>query len=373
MFLLKIRIMIIMKRFSVFAKIILLSLALFSGACTHFGSFTLAPDRISYNKTIINSELQQVLLNLVRLRFGDTPQFVSLNSIVSSFNFSGGLSGNWDRSVSTGSVSTGLSASPTASVSESPTLTYTPMQGEEFVTRLLTPLEPQVIKLFLRDGWGIARVLRVVLQKLGPLENALIASRPTSSRFPVYQDFASLTRILRKLQWAKAFKVENDNSDGTYRMHLIINNFKILDANEKAFLKRLGIIEQMPDFWITTAENDNPRNFYAETRTMLAIYNYLAKGVNVPPDQMKYIGALKNKDGSYFDWQKVVGGLIDVKYSKFLPKEAYIYVYYRGYYFYIDDIDTDTKETMNLLFIINGIFQGNIQSVLPVFTVSSVK
>lgn len=106
---------------------------------------------------------------------------------------------------------------------------------------------------------------------------------------------------------------------------------------------------------------------------MLAIFNYLAKGVNVPSDQKPNIGALKTKDGTYFDWQKVVGGLVEVKYSKFLPKEAYIYVYYRGYYFYIDDTDTNTKETMNLLFIINGIFQGNIQSVLPVFTVSSIK
>jgi hypothetical protein len=359
-----------MKKWNFTAKVLAPMLVLLVVGCTHLGSRTLPPDRISYNKSIINSELQQLLLNMVRLRYGDTPQFLSLNNIVSQFNFQGGIAADFNRALAPAYITTTFDFAPNVSYSEAPTITYTPMQGEEFVTKLLTPIDPQIIKMFARDGWGVARILRTFIQRLGPMGNAIVASRPTSSRLPEYKEFSFFTKILRKLQWNDGYISISDTSDGTYRIHTIITRYDLLNAQEKAFLSRLGITKQTPDFWYTSVENGQPRNFMAETRTMLGIYNYLAKGVEVPKEHEKIVSSQRLPNGQLFNWQDVVGGLMDVKYSRFMPKDAYIYVYYRGYYFYIDDTDNNSKETMNLLFILNGIFQGNIQSVLPVFTVS---
>ena len=359
-----------MKKWSLAFKFLVSFSVLFVVGCTHLGSRTLPPDRISYNKSIINSELQQLLLNMVRLRYGDTPQFLSLNNIVSQFNFQGGIAADFNRAISPGYLTTTVDFAPNVSYSESPTITYTPMQGEEFVTKLLTPIDPQIIKMFARDGWGIARIARTFLQRLGPLGNAVTASRPTSSRLPEYKAFNKFTKIMRKLQYADGFMTKDDKSDGTFRLHFIITRFDILNQEEKALLKKLGVTEKTPDFWFASAPNNEDRNFYAETRTMLAVYNYMAKGVEVPKEHEKIVGIQRLPDGTNFNWQDVVGGLLDVKFNRFIPKDAYIYVYYRGYYFYIDDTDNNSKETMNLLFILNGIFQGNVQSVLPVFTVS---
>ncbi len=338
--------------------------------CTHLGSRVMPPDRISYNKSIVNSELQQLLLNIVRLRYGDTPQFLSLNNIVSQFSFQGGIAADFNRSMSPGSIATTVDIAPNVSYSEAPTITYTPMQGEEFVTRLLTPVDVQILKMFFRDGWGIARIMRTFIQRLGPLPNAVLASRPTSSRVPEYERFGAFTQILRKLQWLDGFRAFNDHTDGSYRIMIVITTFEKLTPTERAFLKTLGITPLTPNFWITSADNGQPRNFYAETRTVLAIYNFLAKGVEVPKEHVKQVDQTLMPNGQLFNWNLITNGLFDVKYAKFLPINAYIYVYYRGYYFYIDDKDRDSKETLNLLSIINGIFQGNIQSVLPVFTVS---
>lgn len=357
------------KRCLVFKFFLFLGMLLVVG-CTHLGSKTLPPDRISYNKSIVNSELQQLLLNIVRLRYGDTPQFLSLNNIVSQFNFQGGIAADFNRALSPGYITTTIDFAPNVSYSEAPTITYTPMQGEEFVTRLLTPIDAQVIKMFIRDGWGVARIVRTFVQRLGPMENATTASRPTSSRIPEYKAFNNFTKILRKLQYAEGYILQEDKSDGTFRLHLIFTRFDLLSKDDLIFLNRYGINSKTPDFWFSSTPSEKERNFYTETRTMLAIYNYLAKGVEVPKEHQKVVGVLRGPDGRLFDWQDVVGGLMKVKYSSFMPKDAYIYVYYRGYYFYIDDTDNNSKETMNLLFILNGIFQGNVQSVLPVFTVS---
>jgi hypothetical protein len=356
--------------FKVFLKASIVVILAAMVGCTHLGSRVMPPDRISYNRAIVNSELQQLLLNIVRLRYGDTPQFLSLNNIVSQFSFQGGLAADFNRSMSPGSITTTVDVAPNVSYSESPTLTYTPMQGEEFVTRLLTPVDIQILKMFLRDGWGVARVLRTFVQRLGPMPNAILASRPTSSRAPVWKDFSEFSRILRKLQWLEGFKAFNDNSDGTYRIMVVVTAFDKLNAEERAFLKKLGVDPLTPNFWVTTVENDQPRNFYAETRTVLAIYNYLSKGVEVPKEHEKIVGRTIMPNGEVFNWNQIVEGLLDVKYARVLPIDAYVYVYYRGYYFYVIDTDNNSKETLNLLSILNGIFQGNIQSVLPVFTVS---
>lgn len=351
-------------------KFLSLGCALLFVGCTHLGSRVMPPDRIAYNKSIVNSELQQLLLNIVRLRYGDTPQFLSLNNIVSQFSFQGGVAADFNRSISPGSLTSTIDIAPNVSYSEAPTITYTPMQGEEFLTRLLMPVDVQILKMFLRDGWGVAHILRTFVQRLGPLPNAVLASRPTSSRIPVYKDFSEFTKILRKLQWLDGLKAFNDLSDGTYRMMLIVTKFELLNPKERALLKKLEITPMQPNFWITTKDNGQPRNFYAETRTVLAIYNYLSKGVEIPKEHEKVAGMTYYPNGQIFNWMDVVNGLLDVKYAKFLPVDAYIYVYYRGYYFYVADTDRNSKETLNLLSIINGIYQGNVQSVLPVFTVS---
>jgi hypothetical protein len=353
-----------------FWPLMAMSVLLVSG-CFHFGAHNLPPDRIRYNKSVISSDLQQAILNLVRLRYGDTPNFLSLNNIVSQYTLNTSISADYSRTSALNLVTDFFKISPTGGLSQTPTITYTPMQGQEFVTRLMTPVDVKVVKVLLRDGWGIGRVFRTFFQRLGPFENAVVASRPTSHRVPVYEGFSELTHVLRTLQTNDALHVSNDNSLNVYRIRFDILSFKDLKPEEKQFLAKYGITPKNPNFWITTDEESTlPRNFWGETRTMLSIYSYLSKGVEVPVKDYNVADTVKNPDGSIFDWDQVVGGLIKIKYCKILPKTPYIYVFYRGYYFYVDDTDENSKEGLNLLMILNGIFQGDIQSVLPVFTVS---
>ncbi len=103
---------------------------------------------------------------------------------------------------------------------------------------------------------------------------------------------------------------------------------------------------------------------------MLSIYSYLSKGVVVPESQKRFAPSPYLSNGKYFDWHHVVSGLIRVESSKKYPSNSYISIYYRKHYFYIRDDDDNSKEALNLLILLDGIFQGDMQSVLPVFTVS---
>src|SRR5262245_5951135 len=64
-----------------------LALVLLGGAgCQHIGPGTILADRVSYNEALAASWQEQTLLNIVKLRYADTPFFVDVAQITSGYS-----------------------------------------------------------------------------------------------------------------------------------------------------------------------------------------------------------------------------------------------------------------------------------------------
>lgn len=61
-----------------------------SGGCS-FGPHALPPDRIRYNEAVKTSGEEQLLLNIVRLRYTDTPSSLGVNSIADQYELTRNL------------------------------------------------------------------------------------------------------------------------------------------------------------------------------------------------------------------------------------------------------------------------------------------
>lgn len=349
-----------------------LFLILFVASCSNIGSTELPFDRLSYNSSLQYSDLQQQLINIVRLRYSDPPYFLSVNSIVSQFNITKSGSLSLSNNSVPGPPALLGTGDGSVSFSESPTITYTPLQGAEFVTKLMTPVDISVIYMLLRAGWGFNHVLRPLVQRFGILENAVVASRVTSSRRPQFKEFLTLGSALRKLQHNEDLIMTKDKVNKTFAIKFTIRSFEPLDAKERAVLAKLRVTPEQPYFWLVSFESDNPNLVYLETRTVLGLLNYFSKGVDIPPEDVvnKQVPMTYFPNGDAFDWHVVTKGLMDVHYSRQKPQNAFVSVRYRQRWYYISNSDFESKESLNLIVIIMGIYQGSIKSVLPVFTVS---
>jgi len=59
--------------------------ALLIGGCTSIGPGTVTRDRFDYPTAISESWKSQMLLNMVKLRYGDAPVFLDVASVINSY------------------------------------------------------------------------------------------------------------------------------------------------------------------------------------------------------------------------------------------------------------------------------------------------
>jgi len=77
----------------------------------------------------------------------------------------------------------------------------------------------------------------------------------------------------------------------------------------------------------------------------------LSEAVEVPEQDIVEgrVTVTKTDDGQVFDWAEITGELLRIHNSKNLPADVSLLIFYRDYWFYINDSDLISKSTFSLL------------------------
>ncbi|GAB6140691.1 hypothetical protein JCM14076_14200 [Methylosoma difficile] len=118
---------------------------------------------VAYDRAITETLSKQLLLNIARAHQHQPMHFTGVSNIAATFNFQ--LSAGASPALTGDS---GALVVPTfgGSISENPTISIVPMEGEEFTRRLLTPLPENKLTLLLRQGADVDLILRLLVDEL---------------------------------------------------------------------------------------------------------------------------------------------------------------------------------------------------------------
>lgn len=336
------------------ARALALGAALLLGACaTRLGPRTIPAARFDYNERIARSQNDQLLLNLVRLRYRDTPVFLDVGTVIAQYTLDA-RAGVLPKLNVEGGGGTEFGVDLGGRYGEQPTITYEPITGAEFTQRLLTPISPQTLILLSQSGWSIERLLMCCVDSINGIANAPVASGPTPSRIPNNSRFREVARLLRELQLSGMlhFLAEPDQEVGARFLRI-----RRPDGVPRAdTLQRLReLLELAPEieaFRLTARRAERaPDEIVLTGRSLLGALFFLSHSVVAPAAHKAagFVTVAKGADGEEFDWSTVTGNLLRISSGTQSPANAFVRIRYRDHWFYIEDSDLNTKATFNLL------------------------
>lgn len=344
------------------------------GGCGALGPRTVEVNRTDYNAVVQRSNDEELLFNLVRLKYRDTPMFLQIPSITSQFNFGASIGANAafnERGGSTLVPNRSVGVDGRLSYTELPTVTYAPLQGEEFVQRVLSPIALETMMLLSHSGWSIEDVARLLMQRMNDVRNAPGASGPTPEIAPEYDEFLRVAKLMGELQRRNGAEILYELHDGQPVYFLYIHE-QALDWPQTRELTQLLRLAPRKTRYILTNDltRNDPNYIRVEPRSLGGVFFYLSQSVEVPEadKELGKVTVTRNAAGQPFDWTRVMGDLMRVKSDPKRPKGAAVSVFYRKSWFYIDDSDLDSKTTFSLLSQIFALQSGKSKTVTPVLT-----
>ena len=147
--------------------------------------------RNSYNIAVQESNSEEMLLNLVRLRYFDSPLFLEVNNITTQVTYK--TSAGTAFTIPGFSKQRPVGFSGDMSWQNQPTIQYSPLEGQEFATQLLQPIEIKTLQQLIYSGWDIDRLFRLVVQSFSDLLNMPLGVGPVPPNTPRYRTFFEVT------------------------------------------------------------------------------------------------------------------------------------------------------------------------------------
>ena len=374
--------------------------------CSTFGPQLVLNSHIEYNKAVEQVISEELLLNIVRRRYYEAPQFVTVSNITTSMSTSAGISGGSffgnEGTPTTGNIGGSLNWS------DSPTVTITPRQGTEILGPLTSRMSVDTLAKMANAGYRFDFLLSLTAEGLtsvrGPQTGVGTDFRPGDPEY--LQLIESIGRLIDKGQLiVGTFSWNDPYSDISYdRDQITVENqitaialgggtarFRSYDGGKTYYFTDKN---NYPAMWIdpdarTSGDGkrvikllnlqptplkriwtfapsrvvdgkdfenvgDDPRHeIKMRMRSFYSVLNLLAYGINIPPKDEEEGRAFTKAS---YDQAVREGRAVDlsdkfvVQSSSERPANASVAVKHRGSWFYVDDRDHVSKRLFNAVY-----------------------
>lgn len=300
-----------------------------------------------------------MLLNLVRLRYVESPVFLDVTSVVNSYTASAGVSGGVD--IKEG-ADNGGGVDANASYSDRPTVTYAPRRGEAFTRSLLRPIPPTSLVALAQAGWPVDFLFSLSVNAINGMQNRFGAGERARAADP---EFEELMVLLRDLQKSGKAGIRIENQDGFDSAVFFFSRGGSAEKKAGKVRQLLGLDPGSSEFHLTYGNQarDN-REIAILSRSLLEIMTELSSYIEVPSQDAE--------EGRTYPNLSDMGGakpLLKVKSSGHSRGNSSTAARYRGNWFWVDDRDFRSKRTFSFLMVLSSLTETSGSQSAPVLTI----
>lgn len=335
--------------------------------CASIGPGTIDRDRFDYTTAIAESWKSQMLLNIVKLRYSDTPVFLDVPSVINQYAIQGkiNLAAGWHTALGGGDTQ---SLGAEGLYAERPTITYAPLSGEKFTKSLLTPIPPASLIFLIQSGWPLKTIFELCVKSVNELDNRSTSPAFARSLDPEFQRLVELmariqrsgaigARIVRKDKWDAAMIVFRRKTDPE-------------SARDLSDVRNLlGIKPDAAEVTVTYGSAPTGENEIAMvTRSLIDIIIEMSSQIDVPEEHVA--------EGRTYATSPEIGSereqsapFIRVHTGKEKPTYPFAMIKNRDHWYWIDDRDRSSKGLFTFLMVLFSLTETGGAAQAPLITV----
>lgn len=336
--------------------------------CAQIGPNTVTRDRYDYSFSISESWKQQTLLNIVKLRYMDPPIFVDVGQIVAGYSLETGVSfgGSFPATDNFGGTTGTVGA--TGLYTDRPTVTYTPLTGNNFVRALMMPLPPDAVFFTMQSGYAADAMLNTAISVINGMRNQTVGLEGVTHAEP---EFVRTTELMRKIQLSGAVGIRITEDAAKNRKTLV--SFRSKDISKETtddILELRQLLGLKPDTNAFSLVYEGVASSDTElavlTRSLLTIMQMMAAHVDVPANHIS-----EGRASPGFPPEPDSSGQrnIHILHSKDKPNDAYSSVFYQNYWYWVDNRDLKTKRAFAMLMLLFTLADTGDKDPMPLITI----
>jgi len=296
--------------------------------------------RADYNEAINKTEDEQMLLSIVKGRYGETFSLLSVTGVAANVRFGSRAGADVGIGPDKNFLGNLVPFSAGLAYEENPTITYAPVQGEHYLRQVMSPIPLDILLLTVRSMTSGAQLFTLLVNRINELQNPDFLDGPSAKPDP---RFARFVELMVELQKAGVLDLLEDPRKDIAFDVVIDGNAPQYSKKIYEFLDLLNLQRPadatgdmvIPAFFAVRAKK--MWGIAIATRSTMDLIEILRAAIEVPEEH----------DGAglviHYPPMGLAGQGIRINSSTEKPNNMSLSVKYRGYWFTIDEADQRTK------------------------------